>query len=258
MKLASLPQGRDGRLIVVSDDLAWYADADHVVPTMQALVDHWDRYAPLLESLAIELAHEAIPRKRFHEREAAAPLGRSFLRAGGCDILAGARDALVLPDEAWDAAFTPAVVIVAGDVPQGADAATARGCIELVGIANEIMLHAHPAGSGATRVACHCSPVFVTPEALGAHWQDGCLLDPLTITREGAEPVVASAAAIDFGEVLSAMAATRPLGAGALVGVELPAAGGTGLRHGESVRIDVRAPHGRSLFGAIEQKVVRY
>jgi fumarylacetoacetate (FAA) hydrolase len=78
MKLASLPQGRDGRLIVVSDDLAWYADADHVVPTMQRLLDEWHRHADLLESLSIELAHGAIPRKRFHEREAAAPLPRTF------------------------------------------------------------------------------------------------------------------------------------------------------------------------------------
>ena len=42
MKLASLPQLRDGRLIIVSDDLAWYADADHIVPTMQGLLDDWD------------------------------------------------------------------------------------------------------------------------------------------------------------------------------------------------------------------------
>ena len=33
MKLASLKQGRDGRLVVVSDDLAWYADASAAVMT---------------------------------------------------------------------------------------------------------------------------------------------------------------------------------------------------------------------------------
>ena len=35
MKLASLKHGRDGRLVVVSDDLAYFADASHVVPTLQ-------------------------------------------------------------------------------------------------------------------------------------------------------------------------------------------------------------------------------
>ena len=32
MKLASLKSGRDGKLVVVSDDLAWYADASHIAP----------------------------------------------------------------------------------------------------------------------------------------------------------------------------------------------------------------------------------
>ena len=51
MKLASLPQGRDGRLIVVSNDLAWYADADHIVATLQGALDDWDRLAPALHCL---------------------------------------------------------------------------------------------------------------------------------------------------------------------------------------------------------------
>ncbi|PMX90217.1 2-keto-4-pentenoate hydratase, partial [Pseudomonas sp. GW460-C3] len=36
MKLASLTSGRDGKLVVVSNDLAWYADAAHIAPTLQA------------------------------------------------------------------------------------------------------------------------------------------------------------------------------------------------------------------------------
>ena len=48
MKLASLKGGRDGRLVVVSSDLAWYADAGHIVPTLQAALDDWERHAPLL------------------------------------------------------------------------------------------------------------------------------------------------------------------------------------------------------------------
>ena len=39
MKLASLKSGRDGHLVVVSNDLAWYADASHLVPTLQAALD---------------------------------------------------------------------------------------------------------------------------------------------------------------------------------------------------------------------------
>ena len=170
MKLASLPQGRDGRLIVVSKDLAWYADADHIVPTMQGLLDAWDRHAPRLEALAIELEHEAIPRKRFHEREAAAPLPRAFQWAdgsayvnhvelvrkargaelpasfwtdplmyqGGSDDLRGAREPLVLPDEAWGGDLEAEVVVVKGEVKEGESREEEVEEIRLVGIVKEV------------------------------------------------------------------------------------------------------------------------
>ena len=83
MKLASLSGGRDGRLVVVSADLAWYADAGHLVPTLQAALDDWDRHEPALRALATELEHGAIPRDRFHERAALAPLPRAYQWADG-------------------------------------------------------------------------------------------------------------------------------------------------------------------------------
>jgi fumarylacetoacetate (FAA) hydrolase len=79
MKLGSLKSGRDGRLVVVSDDLAWCADATHIAPTLQAALDDWDAVAPQLELLATDLQHEAIPMMRFHERQADAPLPREWL-----------------------------------------------------------------------------------------------------------------------------------------------------------------------------------
>ena len=78
MKLASLKQGRDGRLVVVSNDLAWCADAGHVAPTMQAALDAWDAVESDLRNLATDLEHEAIPMMRFHERQAAPPLPRAY------------------------------------------------------------------------------------------------------------------------------------------------------------------------------------
>ncbi len=83
MKLASLRHGRDGHLIVVSSDLAWYAPADHLVPTLQAALDDWELHEPVLRALATELEHGAIPRERFHERDAAAPLPRAYQWADG-------------------------------------------------------------------------------------------------------------------------------------------------------------------------------
>ena len=48
MKLASLKGGRDGRLVVVSADLASCADAADIAPTLQAALDDWTRAEPAL------------------------------------------------------------------------------------------------------------------------------------------------------------------------------------------------------------------
>ena len=224
MKLASLPQGRDGRLVVVSDDLAWYAGADHIVPTLQGLLDDWDRLAPEVEALAVELAHEAIPRLRFHEREAAAPLPRAYQWAdgsayvnhvelvrqargaelpasfwtdplmyqGGSDDLRGARDPITLADEAWGCDCEAEIVVVTGDVPQGVSPEAALDHIRLIGLVNDISLRnlipaelAKGFGFVQAKPASHFSPVFVTPASLEAAWQDGKLHLPLCVDLNG-------------------------------------------------------------------------
>jgi fumarylacetoacetate (FAA) hydrolase len=206
VKLASLPQGRDGRLVVVSDDLAWYADVEHIVPTLQALLDDWERHAPAVQSLALELAHDAIPRKRFHEREAAAPLPRAYqwvdgsayvnhvelvrkargaelpesfwtdplMYQGGSDDLRGARDPIELSDEAWGCDLEAEICVVTGDVAQGASRDEALAAIRLVGLVNDVSLRnlipaelAKGFGFVQSKPASHFSPVFVTPDALG-------------------------------------------------------------------------------------------
>lgn len=260
MKLASLPQRRDGRLIVVSDDLAWYADADHIVPTMQGLLDEWDRYAPYLEALAIELQHGAIPRKRFHEREAAAPLPRAYQWAdgsayvnhvelvrkargsqlpasfwtdplmyqGGSDDLRGARDPLVLPDEAWGGDLEAEVVVVTGDVPQGISAKAALDHVRLVGLVNDVSLRglipdelAKGFGFVQSKPASHFSPVFVTPASLGAAWAGGKLHLPLHVDLNG-QPFgrleAGEEMTFDFGTLIAHLARTRTLGAGSIIG----------------------------------------
>ena len=51
MKLASLRNGRDGSLVVVSKDATRAVDATHIAPTMQAVLDDWDDRSPKLEVL---------------------------------------------------------------------------------------------------------------------------------------------------------------------------------------------------------------
>ncbi len=260
MKLASLKSGRDGRLVVVSDDLAWCADAAHIAPTLQAALDTWHHCAPLLEALATDLSHEAIPMMRFHERDAAAPLPRAFQWAdgsayvnhvalvrqaraaempdsfwhdplvyqGGSDGFLGPRDAIPLADEAWGCDMEAEVVVVTGDVPQGASRDNALAAIRLVGLTNDVSLRnlipgelAKGFGFYQSKPASAFSPVFVTPDALGDSWQDGKLHGALKVDLNGAPFGRADAGVdmtFDFGTLIAHLAKTRGLGAGTIVG----------------------------------------
>ena len=224
MKLASLKHGRDGRLVVVSDDLAYYADASHIVPTLQAALDDWDRFEPQLRLLATDLMHGAIPLERFHEREAASPLPRAYQWAdgsayvnhvvlvrqargaempdsfwhdplmyqGGSDGFLGPRDDIPLADESWGCDLEAEVVVVTGDVPQGVSAAEALALVRLVGLTNDVSLRnlipgelAKGFGFFQSKPASSFSPVFVTPDALGDRWADGKLKGTLEVELNG-------------------------------------------------------------------------
>ena len=236
MKLASLKQGRDGRLVVVSDDLAWYADATHIAPTLQAALDDWTTMAPKLESLATDLEHEVIPRDRFHERDAAAPLPRAYQWAdgsayvnhvalvrqargaelpdsfwhdplvyqGGSDGFLGPRDAIPLADETWGCDMEAEVVVVTGDVPQGVSREEALAQIRLVGLVNDVSLRnlipaelAKGFGFYQSKPASAMSPVFVTPDELGTSWRDGKLHGVLNVDLNG-QPFGRADAGIDM------------------------------------------------------------
>jgi fumarylacetoacetate (FAA) hydrolase len=220
MKLASLKHGRDGRLVVVSRDLHWYADAAHIAPTLQAALDDWEHVAPKLELLATDLEHEAIPRERFHEREAAAPLPRAYQWAdgsayvnhvelvrkargaempesfwtdplmyqGASDSFLAPRDPIPLKDEAWGCDMEGEICVVTGDVPMGADRATCLAAIRLVGLVNDVSLRnlipgelAKGFGFFQSKPASALSPVLVTPDELGGDWRDGKLHRPLLV-----------------------------------------------------------------------------
>ncbi len=224
MKLASLKGGRDGRLVVVSGDLAWYADAGHIVPTLQAALDDWERHAPLLENLATDLEHGAIPRERFHEHDAASPLPRAYQWAdgsayvnhvalvrqarsaelpesfwhdplmyqGGSDGFLGPRDPIPLADEAWGCDLEAEVVVVTGDVPMGASREQALAAVRLVGLTNDVSLRnlipgelAKGFGFFQSKPASAFSPVFVTPDGLGNWWRDGKLHRRLMVDLNG-------------------------------------------------------------------------
>jgi fumarylacetoacetate (FAA) hydrolase len=237
MKLGTLPaRGRDGRLVVVSRDLAWCADATHVAPTLQAALDEWGRLGPQLELLATDLEHGVIPRDRFHEREALAPLPRAYQWAdgsayvnhvqlvrqargaempesfwtdplmyqGASDEMLPPRGPIPLADEAWGCDLEAEVVVVTGDVPSGASREDALAGILLIGLVNDVSLRnlipaelAKGFGFLQSKPASALSPVLVTPDELGERWRDGKLHGALKVDLNG-EPFGRADAGVDM------------------------------------------------------------
>jgi fumarylacetoacetate (FAA) hydrolase len=224
MKLASLKGGRDGRLVVVSRDLAWSAAADAIVPTLQAALDDWEAFAPRLRALADGLERGAAPRQRFDEHEAASPLPRAYQWAdgsayvnhvelvrrargaemppsfwtdpliyqGGSDGFLGPRDPIPLLDEAWGCDFEAEVAVVTGDVPLGVQPQAALDSIRLVMLVNDVSLRnliaaelAKSFGFFQSKPASAFSPVAVTPDELGSAWRGGKLHLPVRVALNG-------------------------------------------------------------------------
>lgn len=239
MKLASLRHGRDGKLVVVSDDLAWFAHAGPEVPTLQAALDDWAHAEPRLLALAEGVNAGSILRERFHEREAASPLPRAFQWAdgsayvnhvalvrqargakmpesfwtdplmyqGGSDAFLGPRDVIPLRDESWGCDFEAEVAVVVDDVEMGIDPERAVERIRLVMLVNDVSLrNLIPAelekgfGFFQSKPSSAFSPVAVTPDALGDAWRNGKLHGKMLVSLNGKQFGMADAGAdMTFG-----------------------------------------------------------
>ena len=174
MKLASLKAGRDGRLVVVSRDLAWCASASAIAPTMQAALDGWNRAAPLLGELAARVDAGAADTEPLDEAALAAPLPRAYewvdgsaylshvrlvrkargaeppatletdplVYQGGSGALLGPRDPIPLPPGAADPGLDleAEVAVVLGDVARGTPVTDAPACVRLLVLANDVTL----------------------------------------------------------------------------------------------------------------------
>jgi fumarylacetoacetate (FAA) hydrolase len=224
MKLSSLNQGRDGRLVVVSRDLTRATDAFFIVPTLQQALDNWELVEPRLRDLAEQLEHGSVPTFRFHEHDCASPLPRAYQWAdgsayvnhvelvrkargaelpesfwtdplmyqGGSDSFLGPRDAIPALDEAHGIDFEAEIAVITGDVPMGATREEAAAAIRLVILVNDVSLrNLIPAELGKgfgflqSKPSSTLSPAAVTPDELGDAWDGGKLHLPLLSTLNG-------------------------------------------------------------------------
>ena len=258
MKLASLNKGRDGELVVVSQDLKRCMPAAEVAPTLQAALDNWDAVAPKLEAIAARLADGE--GDAFHEDGCASPLPRAFQWAdgsayvnhvelvrkargaevpesfytdplmyqGGSDSFIGPREPILAASEEWGIDFEAEVAVVTGDVPMGVAADEAAGYIRLVMLVNDVSLRnlipaelAKGFGFFQSKPSSAFSPVAVTPDELRDAWKDARLHLPLLSFLNGepfGKPEAGVDMTFDFGQLIAHAAKTRPLEAGSIVG----------------------------------------
>jgi len=212
---------------------------------------------------------------------------------GGSDDFLGPCDEAPFASEDFGIDLEAEVAVIVGDVPMGSTPAevAARGDIRLVMLVNDWSLrNLIPAELGKgfgfyqSKPATAFSPVAVTPDELGEAWAGGKLHLPL-VTAINGKPFGAPDAGVDmtfdFHALIAHCAKTRNLEAGTIVGsgtvsnydrskgsaciaerrsleqIESGAPRTPFLRFGDTVRIEMRDREGRSIFGAIEQRVVK-
>jgi fumarylacetoacetate (FAA) hydrolase len=226
MKLATLKDGsRDGALLVVSRDLKTAHLADDIAPRLQAALDNWSYFAPLLQDLYSALNAGKAPRAFALEPEKlAAPLPRAYQWAdasayvnhvelvrkarnaempksfwndplmyqGGSDGFLGPCDDIVAGEEGWGIDFEGEVAVITDDVPMLIKPDRAREHVLLLMLVNDVSLRnlipnelAKGFGFFHGKPASSFSPVAVTPDELGAAWDGAKLSLPLFVHLNG-------------------------------------------------------------------------
>ena len=210
-------------------------------------------------------------------------------QGGSDDFLPPTADVPV-PSEEFGIDLEAEVAVVTDDVPMGTTAAAARGHIQLVMLVNDWSLRnlipaelAKGFGFYQSKPATSFSPVAVTPDELGDAWDGGKVALPLVSHVNGerlGHPQAGVDMTFDFPRLIEHVTRTRRLGAGAVVGsgtvsnydrsrgssclaerrmleqIEHGRAITPFLRFGDRVRIEMFDRDGRSIFGAIDQRVV--
>lgn len=210
---------------------------------------------------------------------------------GGSDRFLAPDEPICACEEAWGIDMEGEVAVITDDVPMGASAISAADHIKLVTLANDVSLRnlipkelAKGFGFFHSKPPTAFAPVAVTPDALGAAWRDGKLHRPLHVSLNGKEigyPNAGVDMQFGFPDLIAHAAKTRPLSAGTIVGsgtvsnrnrssgssclaeirtLELLEQGKPTtpfMRFGDRVRIEMLDDIANSIFGAIDQTVVK-
>lgn len=219
------------------------------------------------------------------------PSDRPLMYQGLSDRFYGPFEPVAFRSEADGIDFEGEYGVIVDAVPMGTRAAEAHTYIKLIVQINDwslrsLALPEMKTGFGwiQAKPACSVAPVAVTPDELGDAWRDGRVHLPILCSLNGREvghPNAGVEMQFGFHELIAHAAKTRPLGPGTIIGSGTVSnsdrATGVGciaerrmiekiesgesktafLKFGDVVRIEMRDADGHSVFGAIEQKVVK-
>ncbi|MDP2206624.1 MAG: fumarylacetoacetate hydrolase family protein [Alphaproteobacteria bacterium] len=324
MKLASYKQGRDGRLMVVNNDLTKATPADKIAPTLQDALERWPECHLALEQLGKDLDTGKAAPQPFDPAQCASPLPRAYqwldgsayvnhvelvrkargaemppsfwtdplMYQGGSDSFLAPTEDIVFAQDDWGIDFEGEVAVITDDVPMGTTAEDAGAHIKLVMLVNDVTLRyiAQPElakgfGFVQSKPSSAFSPVAVSPQTLGSAWKDHKLHLPLYTYWNGEKfgaPDAGVDMVFDFAQLIAHAAKTRPLSAGTIIGSGTVSNLDRSLGHscivekrmlekvehgesktpfmafGDTVKIEMLDHSGKSIFGAIEQKVAKY
>ena len=211
---------------------------------------------------------------------------------GGSDDFIGPKEDILVADEAYGIDFEGEVAAITGDVPMGTSSAEAAKHIRLLMLVNDVSLRnlipnelAKGFGFFHGKPSTAFSPVAVTPDELGDAWKDNKVCQPLVTHLNGkkfGEPDAGADMQFSLADLIAHAAKTRRLRAGAIVGsgtvsnrdaskgfsclaeirmIETISDGKPKtpfMKFGDTVRIEMFDAAGKSIFGAIDQKVVKY
>ena len=210
---------------------------------------------------------------------------------GGSDDFLGPTDDIPVPSEEFGIDMEAETAVITGDVPMGTSAEDAGKFIRLLMIVNDVSLRnlipgelAKGFGFYQSKPSTAFSPVAVTPDELGDAYTDGTFKLPLTTYLNGelfGEPDCGTDMTFNFNQLVAHVTRTRRLGAGAIIGsgtisnydrskgssciaekrmLETIKDGKPGtpfMSFGDTVRIEMLDRDGNSIFGAIDQKVIK-
>ncbi len=325
---------RDGELVVVSQDLRHAVAVPDIAPTLQAALDDWAELAPRLQAVYADLnAGRRDDSEPFAEEACASPLPRAYhwadgsayvnhvelvrkargaemppsfwedplMYQGGSDDFLGPREAIDCLSDEWGLDFEGEIAVITDDVPMGVSPDKAAGHIQLLMLVNDVSLRGlipNELGKGfgfyQSKPATAFSPVAITPDELGPHWESNRVHLPLLSEYNGEAfgcPNAGEDMTFDFAQLIAHAARTRRLGAGTIIGSGTVsnkqgtehgtsiAEGGVGysciaevrmietirdgkpstpfMGFGDRIRIEMRDENNNSIFGTIDQQVVK-